>query len=439
MNPLIKTQCFINGAWVGTPSLPITNPATGKEIAQVPDLGVEETSQAIDAAHKSFPGWAKLLAKERSTILRRWYELIMENADALAELLTCEQGKPLAEAKSEIAYGASFIEYYGEQAKRVFGEIISPFTQDSRVLVLKQPLGVIAAITPWNFPHAMITRKIAPALAAGCTVVCKPALATPLSALALAALAQQAGMPKGVLNILTTSDSKKVGKELATNPLVRGIAFTGSTEVGRTLMEQAAGTIKKVALELGGNAPFIVFDDADPDAAVAGAIASKFRNSGQTCVCANRIFAQANIHDSFVTKLADAIKRLNVGNGMDEGLTQGPLIDRKAVEKVNEHIADAILNGAKIIVGGAPHTLGGTFFEPTLLTGVTKAMRLMHEETFGPVALEVGMVGVNSGIISSELVPFGGVKQSGLGREGSPHGIEEYVELKYVLLSGFTP
>ena len=476
MNPLLKTQAFIDGAWVGTPALAVTDPATGKEIARVPDLGVAETKTAIDAAHAAFPAWARLLAKERSAILRRWFNLIIENTDALAEILTREQGKPLAEAKGEITYGAGFIEFYAEEAKRVYGDIIPPFTQGSRTLVLKQPIGVVAAITPWNFPNAMITRKIAPALAAGCTVVCKPARETPLSALALAALAEQAGMPKGVLNIVTTSDSAATGKELTTNGLVRAVAFTGSTKTGSILMEQAASTIKKVSLELGGNAPFIVFDDADIDAAVAGAIASKFRNTGQTCVCANRLFAQAKIHDAFAAKLADAIKQLKVGNGMEDGVTQGPLINQAAFEKVEQHIADAILHGAKVMAGGKPHALGGTFFEPTLLTGVTQSMRCMREETFGPVAplvkfeseddvialandtpfglagyfyardmgriwrvaeaMECGIIGVNSGLISSESAPFGGVKQSGLGREGSRYGIDEYVDIKYVLMGG---
>jgi len=473
---LIKTQAFIGGEWTGTPALAVINPATGEKIASVPDMGVEEARRAIEAAHRAFPAWAKSLAKERSAIMRRWYDLIIQNADALAELLTCEQGKPLSEAKSEIIYGAGFIEFYAEEAKRVYGDILPSFAPDSRVLVLKQPLGVVAAITPWNFPNAMITRKIAPALAAGCTVVLKPAEDTPLSALALAALAEQAGFPPGVLNIITTSDAPSVGSELSTNPLVRGIAFTGSTEIGSLLMKQASATIKKVSLELGGNAPFIVFDDADLDRAVAGVIASKFRNSGQTCVCANRIFVQSGIYDVFTTKLIEAVKKLKVGNGLEKDITQGPLINRAAVEKVERHIADAVQKGAKIRLGGKKHAYGGTFFEPTLLTGVTKNMLVMHEETFGPVApliefstddeaielsndtpfglagyfytqdakrmwrvaesLECGIIGINSGLISDASVPFGGVKQSGLGREGSRYGIEEYVELKYLLMSG---
>jgi len=481
MSALLKTQAFIDGAWVGTPSLAVNNPATGQEIAQVPDLGVAETRQAIEAAHRAFPAWGQLLAKQRSQIMRCWYDLILKNADALAELLTREQGKPLAEAKSEIAYGASFIEFYAEEAKRIYGEVLPSFQKDAHVLVIKQPLGVVAAITPWNFPIAMITRKIAPALAAGCTVVCKPAEDTPLSALALAGLAEQAGFPKGVLNVITSSNAAAVGKELSTHLLVRAIAFTGSTEVGRLLMQQASSTIKKVALELGGNAPFIVFDDADLDAAVAGAMASKFRNSGQTCVCANRIFVHEKIYDAFANKLVAAVKQLKIGNGLGEGVTQGPLINKAALEKVQRHLSDALQMGAKVMVGGIPPTLDGglshgTFFEPTVLTHVTSGMLLMREETFGPVAplvkfsdeaeviaaandtpfglasyfytndmariwrveeaLECGMVGVNSGLISSEMVPFGGVKQSGLGREGSRHGIEEYVEMKYVMMGG---
>jgi len=476
MASLLKNQCYIDGAWVGTPALPVTNPATGEEIARVPDLGVSDVKKAIEAAHRAFPAWAKMLARERAAIMRKWFNLIIDNTDALAELLTREMGKPLAEAKSEITYGASFIEFYAEEAKRVYGDVLPAFQQGSRVLVLKQPLGVVAAITPWNFPNAMITRKIAPAIAAGCTVVLKPAEDTPLSALALAALAEQAGMPKGVLNIVTTSHAADVGKEMSTNERVRGIAFTGSTEVGRILMAQAAGTIKKVSLELGGNAPFIVFDDADLDAAVAGAMASKYRASGQTCVCANRIFVQDGVYDAFAEKLAAAVAKLKLGNGMDAGVTQGPLINEAAVKKVKAHVEDAVAKGAKIIAGGKPSSLGGTFFEPTILTGVTKDMRLMQEETFGPVAplvrfgtddeaielanntpfglagyfyardmariwraaeaLEVGMVGVNTGLISDATVPFGGIKQSGLGREGSAYGIDEYVELKYVLMGG---
>ena len=473
---LLKTQAFIDGAWVGTPVSPVFNHATGEEIARVPDMGVAETRQAIDAAQRAFPAWSKLLAKERSAILRRWHGLILENAEALAQLLTREQGKPLAEARSEIAYGADFVEFYAEEAKRLYGEIIPSFRGDARALVLRQPLGVVAAITPWNFPNAMITRKIAPALAAGCTIVCKPAEDTPLSALALAALAEQAGFPKGVVNVITTRDPAPVGELLATDPAIRGLTFTGSTAVGRLLMRQASSTLKKVSLELGGNAPFIVFEDADLDAAVAGVIASKFRNSGQTCVCANRIFVQEKVYDVFAAKLVEAVKRLKTGNGLEPGITQAPLINRAAVEKVQNHIADAVRLGAHIAIGGKLHALGGTFFEPTVLTDVTQEMLVMREETFGPVAplikftteekviaqandtifglagyfysrdlervwrmaevLECGIVSVNSGVISSATAPFGGVKQSGLGREGSRHGIEEFIELKYVLMGG---
>jgi len=475
-NFLLKTQAYINGAWVGVPACVVTNPATGEAIARVPDMGATEARQAIDAAHAAFPAWSRMLAKERGAVLRRWYELILHHVDALAEILTCEQGKPLAEAKNEIIYGANFIEFYAEEAKRIYGEVIPAFRSDARVLVLKQPVGVVAAITPWNFPSAMITRKIAPALAAGCTVVCKPAEATPLSALALAALAEQAGFPKGVLNIVTTANPAPVGTEFSTHPLVRAVAFTGSTAVGRLLMGQAAGTIKRLALELGGNAPFIVFDDADLDAAVAGAMLSKFRNAGQTCVCANRIFVQDRIYDAFADKLTDAVRKLKIGNGMEAGVEQGPLINAAAMDKVKAHIADAVAKGAKIVCGGKPHALGGTFFEPTVLTGVTQGMRVMGEETFGPVAplvrfaseaeviamandtpfglagyfysrdigrvwrvaeaLECGMVAVNAGVLSTELAPFGGIKQSGLGREGSRHGIDDYVDLKYVLMAG---
>lgn len=476
-NPMIRTQSFIDGTWVDAKAtFAVTNPATGAEIARVADMGATEARQAIMAAKTAFPAWAKLLARDRAAILRRWHTLIMQNIDALAELLTLEQGKPLAEARGEIAYGAGFIAFFAEEATRIYGDIIPSFRPDARILVLKQPVGVVAAVTPWNFPNAMITRKIAPALAAGCTVVCKPAEDTPLSALALAALAEQAGFPRGVLNIVTTSNPAPVGTELATHPDVRALAFTGSTAVGRLLMQQAAVTIKKVALELGGNAPFIVFDDADIDAAVAGAMIAKFRNAGQTCVCANRIFVQESVYDAFAEKLAVAARKLKTGNGMEAGVEQGPLINAQALAKVEAHIKDATTKGARVITGGKPHAQGGTFFEPTILTGVTKDMLVMHEETFGPVAplikfrgedeviamanstefglagyfyardmarvwrvaeaLEVGMVGVNTGLISDATVPFGGVKQSGLGREGSRYGIDDYVELKYVMLAG---
>jgi succinate-semialdehyde dehydrogenase/glutarate-semialdehyde dehydrogenase len=473
---LLKQQAFIEGAWTGEPRLPVTDKATGDVIARVPDLGRDEARAAIEAAHRAFPGWSHLLAKERARILRRWYELILEHADELALLLTKEQGKPLAEAKGEILYGAGFIEFFAEEAKRVYGETIPSHKADARILVIKQPIGVVAAITPWNFPNAMITRKVSPALATGCTVVVKPAEDTPLSALALAELAARAGFPPGVLNILTTSDPRPVGEEMTTNPLVRMVAFTGSTEVGKILMRQAASTVKRVALELGGNAPFIVFDDADLDQAVAGAMASKYRNAGQTCVCANRIFVQAGVYDAFAEKLAAAVARLKVGAGTEEGVTQGPLINADAVRKVEEHVADAVAKGAKVVTGGKRHARGGTFYEPTILTGAAPEMQLAQEETFGPVAalfkfdteedairlandtpfglaayfyardigrvwrvaeaLESGIVGINEGLISTELAPFGGVKQSGLGREGSHHGIEEVLEIKYMLMGG---
>jgi succinate-semialdehyde dehydrogenase/glutarate-semialdehyde dehydrogenase len=473
---LLKMQAFIDGAWTGEPRLLVTDKATGDEIARVPDLGRDETRAAIEAAHRAFPGWSRMLAKERARILRRWYELILEHADELALLLSKEQGKPLAEAKGEIVYGAGFIEFFAEEAKRVYGETIPSHKADARILVIKQPIGVVAAITPWNFPNAMITRKVSPALAAGCTVVVKPAEDTPLSALALAELAARAGFPPGVLNVVTTSDPKPVGEEMTTNPLVRVVAFTGSTEVGKILMRQAAGTVKRVALELGGNAPFIVFDDADLDQAVAGAMASKYRNAGQTCVCANRIFVQAGVYDAFAEKLAAAVARLKVGAGTEEGVTQGPLINADAVRKVEQHVADAVAKGAKVVTGGRRHARGGTIYEPTILTGATPAMQLAQEETFGPVAalfefaseedairlandtpfglaayfyardigrvwrvaeaLESGIVGINEGLISTELAPFGGVKQSGLGREGSHHGIEEFLQIKYMLMGG---
>ena len=380
---LLKTQAFIDGAWTGEPRLPVTDKATGEEIARVPDLGREETRAAIEAAHRAFPGWSRMLAKERARILRRWYELILEHADELALLLTKEQGKPLAEAKGEIVYGAGFIEFFAEEAKRVYGETIPSHKADARIVVIKQPIGVVAAITPWNFPNAMITRKVSPALAAGCTVVVKPAEDTPCRRWRWPS-SRRAGFPPGVLNVITTSHPKPVGEEMTTNPLVRMVAFTGSTEVGKILMRQAAGTVKRVALELGGNAPFIVFDDADLDQAVAGAMASKYRNAGQTCVCANRIFVQAGVYDAFAEKLAAAVARLKVGAGTEEGVTQGPLINAEAVRKVEEHVADAVAKGAKVVTGGRRHARGGTFYEPTILTGATTAMQLAQEETFGP-------------------------------------------------------
>jgi succinate-semialdehyde dehydrogenase/glutarate-semialdehyde dehydrogenase len=475
-NPsLLKEQCLIGGKWVGTPTLEVRNPATGALIGRVPDLGASETRAAIEAAHAAFPAWSGRLAKERGAVLRRWFELQRDHREDLALLMTTEQGKPLAEARGEVDYAASYSEFFAEEAKRIYGEIIPTPKESGRLLVLKQPVGVVGAITPWNFPLAMITRKISPAIAAGCTVVVKPAPETPFSALALAELAVRAGVPAGVLNVVT-GDAKAIGGELTSNPLVRMITFTGSTEVGKLLMRQAAGTVKKIALELGGNAPFIVFDDADLDAAVMGALASKFRNSGQTCVCANRILVQAGVYDRFGERLASEVVKLKIGEGTEAGVMQGPLINEKAVAKVEAHVKDAVAHGARVLTGGKRHALGGTFYEPTVLTDVTTKMRLAQEETFGPVAplfrfrdeeeaiaiangtpyglaayfytqdlarawrvaeaLEYGMVGINEGILSSELAPFGGVKESGLGREGSHHGIEEFVELKYVMMGG---
>ena len=473
---LVRDRAFIDGAWVGEPAAPVLNKATGEVISKVPNCGADETRAAIEAAHRALPAWSALLAKERSAIIRRWYDLIIAHADELALLLTREQGKPLAEAKGEIIYGAGFVEFFAEEAKRIYGETIPSPKPDARILVIKQPIGVIAAITPWNFPSAMITRKVTPALAAGCTAVVKPAEDTPLSALALAALAEQAGVPKGVLNVVTAKDPVPVGDELTSHPLVRMVTFTGSTEVGKLLMEKAARTVKRVGLELGGNAPFVVFDDADLDKAVAGAIASKYRNAGQTCVCANRIFVQAGVYDAFAEKLAAEVAKLKVGDGTEPGVSQGPLINADAVAKVEEHIADALAKGARTVLGGSRHSKGGTFFEPTILTGVTSDMLVAREETFGPVAplfrfeneadviaqanatpyglaayfyardigrvwrvaeaLEFGIVGINEGVISTEVAPFGGVKESGLGREGSRHGIEEFIEMKYLMMGG---
>ena len=473
---LLKNQAYIDGAWVGQPKLPVTDKATGEEIARVPALGAAETKAAIEAAHAAFKPWSKLLAKERSKILRRWFELILDNADELALLLSKEQGKPLAEARSEIVYGASFVELFAEEAKRIYGETIPTHKPDARVLVLKQPIGVVGAITPWNFPNAMITRKVSPALAAGCTVVVKPAEDTPLSALALAELGERAGFPKGVLNIVTAADPVPVGSELTSNPLVRMITFTGSTEAGKILMAQASATVKRVGMELGGNALFIVFDDADLDRAVAGAMASKFRNAGQTCVCANRILVQAGVYDAFAKKLKAAVAALKVGPGTETGVTVGPLISEAAVEKVEGLVADALAHGAKVMTGGARDARGGNFYQPTILTGVTSEMRIAQEEVFGPVAplykfateedavrmandtpyglaacfftrdigrcwrvaeaLEYGIVGVNEGLTSTEIAPFGGFKESGIGREGSHHGVDEFLEMKYTLMGG---
>ena len=472
---LLKSQCLVDGAWVGEGIDPVRNPANGATIAKVPRFGEAEANRAIEAAERAFGQWARVLPKQRAATLRRWFDLIIANRDDIALIMTSEQGKPLAEARAEVDYAAGFIEFYGEEAKRIYGEINPTFRANSRILVLKQPIGVVAAITPWNFPAAMITRKVAPALAVGCTVVAKPAPETPLTALALGELAERAGFPPGVLNLLT-GDAPAIGKAMCEHPAVRFVGFTGSTEIGKLLMRQAAGTVKKVALELGGNAPFIVFDDADVDAAVEGAIVSKFRNMGQTCVCANRIYAQEGIYDAFVAKLTEAVSRLTVGDGAKAGVQQGPLINEEAVEKVEAHVADALAKGAKATIGGKRHALGRTFFEPTVLSDLDATMRIAREETFGPVApvfrfrdeaeairlandteyglaayfyardlgrvwrvaeaLEYGMVGINSGAISTELAPFGGVKESGLGREGSRHGAEEFVEIKYMLMSG---
>src|SRR5690348_4276466 len=475
---LFRDRAYVDGAWVEADSrkrFDVDNPADGSILGSVPDMGTAETKRAIEAANAALPAWRALPAKERSKILRKWYDLIMASADDLALLLTTEQGKPLAEAKGEIVYGAAFVEWFAEEAKRVYGDVIPSPTNDRRLIVLKQPIGVCAAITPWNFPNAMITRKVAPGLAAGCTFVLKPAEQTPFSALALAELAERAGIPRGVLNIVT-GDPVAIGQELCASPIVRKVTFTGSTEVGRILMRQSADTIKKLSLELGGNAPFIVFDDADLDAAAEGALASKYRNAGQTCVCANRIYVQDKVYDAFAAKLGEKIKAFKVGKGTEPGVTIGPLIDEQGLKKVEEHVADALAQGAKVVLGGHRHALGGRFFEPTLITEMKPTMKVAREETFGPVAplfrfkddadairlandtefglcayfysrdvgrifraaeaIESGIVGVNVGIISNEVAPFGGVKQSGLGREGSKYGIEEFLEIKYVCLGG---
>ncbi|MDH4323030.1 MAG: NADP-dependent succinate-semialdehyde dehydrogenase [Betaproteobacteria bacterium] len=475
---LFREHCYIDGDWVSAPggkSFPVVNPATGETLGAVPALGAAEARRAIEAAARAWPAWRARTAKERATILRKWFDLMMANQDDLAQILTAEQGKPLAEAKGEIAYGASFIEWFAEEGKRAYGDVIPTHQADKRILVIKQPVGVCAMITPWNFPNAMITRKAGPALAAGCTVVLKPAEQTPFSALAMAELAERAGIPKGVLNIIT-GDAPTIGAELCANPTVRKLSFTGSTEVGRILMKQSADTVKKLSLELGGNAPFIVFDDADLDAAVEGAIASKYRNAGQTCVCANRLYVQDGVYDAFATKLAEKVKGFKVGAGNEAGVVIGPLIDEQGMKKVEQHVADALGKGAKAVLGGKRHERGGLFFQPTVLTGVTPAMMVSREETFGPVAplirfkseaeviglandtefglsgyfysrdvgrifrvaeaMEVGIVGANVGIISTEVAPFGGVKQSGVGREGSKYGLEEYLETKYILIGG---
>ncbi len=475
---LFREQCYVNGEWIDADAgatIEVTNPADGAVLGTIPKLGSDETRRAIEAANAAWPAWRAKTAKERSGILRRWFDLMMENQEDLAKLMTLEQGKPLAESMGEIAYGASFVEWFAEEAKRIYGDTIPAPVPGRRIVVLKEPIGVVAAITPWNFPNAMITRKCAPALAAGCPVVIKPATATPYSALALAELGERAGIPAGVLNILTGS-SGAIGGEMTGNPIVRKLSFTGSTEIGKLLMEQCAGTVKKVSMELGGNAPFIVFDDADIDAAVEGAMASKFRNTGQTCVCANRILVQDSVYEEFAEKLSAAVSKLQVGAGIEPGTTAGPLIDEAGLAKVEEHVSDACAKGATIAVGGERHPLGGNFYYPTVLTNVTTDMMVTQDETFGPVAplfrfnteeeaitmandtpyglaayfyardmgrvwrvseaLETGIVGINSGIISSEVAPFGGVKESGVGREGSKYGIDEFIEVKYLCIEG---
>jgi len=473
---LLKQQAYVAGEWMDADThIQVTNPATGDLIGQVPALGREHTRKAIEAASAAQPSWAAQTAKHRGQVLRRWYELMIENSEALAVLMTTEQGKPLAEARGEVAYAASFAEWFSEEAKRVYGHTIPAHKTDARIVVQQQPVGVVGAITPWNFPLAMITRKAAPALAAGCGVVIKPSELTPFSALAMMELAEQAGVPKGLMSVVT-GYPQDIGGELTSNPTVRKITFTGSTRVGKLLMEQSAQQVKRVSLELGGNAPFIVFEDADIDAAVAGAMASKFRNAGQTCVCANRFYVHDAVYDTFIEKFAAAIAALKTGNGLDEGVTQGPLISKAALEKVKTHVADAVARGGRIVLGGQPDALGGTFFQPTLIADLAIDSQLCCEETFGPVAgvmrfddeaqviklandssvglagyfyskdlarvwrvaeaLEVGIVGVNEGIISTEAAPFGGVKESGLGREGSSLGIEEYLETKYILMGG---
>lgn len=478
---LFREACYLDGQWVQAASgqtIGVDNPATGEIIGRVPKLSGAETKQAIDAANRAFPSWSKKTAKERAAVLRRWFDLMMANQDDLARLMTLEQGKPLAESKGEVAYAAAFLEWFGEEAKRIYGDTIPQHQADKRIVVIKQPIGVVACITPWNFPLAMITRKAGPAIGAGCTVVLKPASQTPFSALALAELAERAGVPQGVFNVVTGS-APEIGAELTSSPIVRKLSFTGSTEIGKILMSQCASTVKKLSLELGGNAPFIVFDDADLDAAVEGAIASKYRNTGQTCVCTNRILVQDTVHDAFAAKLAVAVRELKPAPGLETGATQGPLIDEAAIVKVESHIRDAQSKGAKVLVGGHRHALGGRFFEPTVLTDVTPQMAIAREETFGPVAplfrfkteaeaialandtefglaayfygrdiarvwrvaeaLEYGIVGINSGLISTEVAPFGGVKESGLGREGSKYGMDEFVEIKYLCFGGITP
>jgi len=476
---LLRGDAYVDGAWVPARSgerFKVTNKASGDVIAEVANFDVADVRNAIEAANSAWPAWRAKTAKERAVLMRKWFELIMANQEDLARLMTAEQGKPLAETRGEVAYGASFIEWFAEEGKRLYGDVIPTFAQGKRILVFKEPIGVVAAVTPWNFPNAMITRKAAPALAAGCTFLIKPPSETPLSATALAELAHRAGIPKGVFNVITSKQASKVGKELTENPLVRKFTFTGSTEIGKVLMAQCASTVKKISLELGGNAPFIVFNDADLDAAIDGAMISKYRNMGQTCVCANRLLVQDGIYEAFAAKLSDRVAKLKVGNGFDDGVMQGPLINAAAVEKVERLLGEATASGASIVQGGKRHALGGTFFEPTVVTGVTESMSIAREEIFGPVAtlfrfkdekeairianatqyglaayfytrdvgrvmrvaeaLEYGIVGINEGIISTEVAPFGGVKESGIGREGSKYGIEDFLELKYVLLGG---
>ncbi|MGO6710378.1 NAD-dependent succinate-semialdehyde dehydrogenase [Rhizobium johnstonii] len=478
-SPLLRDAGYIDGVWTSgdaTRTFDVLNPATGELLASLPDMGAAETRAAIDAAHAAQPGWAARPAKERSTILRKWFDLMVANADELAAILTAEMGKPFPEARGEILYAAAYIEWYAEEAKRIYGETIPAPSDDKRMIVIRQPVGVVGTITPWNFPAAMITRKIAPALAVGCTVVSKPAEQTPLTAIALAVLAEQAGIPAGVFNVIVGVDGPAIGRELCGNEKVRKISFTGSTEVGRILMRQCADQIKKVSLELGGNAPFIVFDDADLDAAVEGAIASKYRNAGQTCVCANRLYVQSNVYDAFAAKLAAKVAEMSVGDGFEPGVVIGPLIDEQGLAKVEDHVSDALAKGAKLLTGGKRIDGAGTFFTPTVLTGVARGMKVAREETFGPVAplfrfdtvedvinqandtefglaayfyagdlkkvwrvaeaLEYGMIGINTGLMSSETAPFGGIKQSGLGREGSRHGADDYLEMKYLCIGG---
>ena len=475
---LFREQCYINGEWVDADSgvtFDVNNPATNQRLGSVPKMGADETRRAVQSASDAYPAWRALTAKERGAILRRWYELMLQHQEDLALLMTSEQGKPLPEARGEVLYGAAFIDWFAEEGKRTYGDTIPQPNNDWRIVVSKEPIGVCAAITPWNFPNAMIARKVGPALAAGCTMVARPASQTPFSALAMAELGARAGIPKGVFSVITGS-STEMGKELTHSKIVRKLTFTGSTEIGKLLMEQSASTVKKISLELGGNAPFIVFDDADIDAAVDGAMASKFRNTGQTCVCANRILVQDEVYDEFAAKLTQAVSGMKVGNGAEDGVSQGPMIDMAAVEKVEEHVQDAVTRGARVITGGKRHALGGTFYEPTVLADVTPEMRIAHEETFGPVAplfrfknelqaiemandtefglagyfysrdvgriwrvsegLEFGLVGVNAGVISTEVAPFGGMKESGIGREGSYQGIEEYLEVKYICMGG---